>query len=250
MKKWIEVSLAILIIAGLAGCEAETALSRAKNGVNDVESVTGLTILPRHEVPQPLFPDRDRGKIEQLLAWMDEMKPVSEGEEELQWAKRSASIQIRYKTGRTVTIEHAWTCEKNKVLDGISCKSVQDRVMTHDSESSEMKFYESKELFQLVGNVGSPDNEWMPMLEHIEMPDTVKRGVSFAIQGNGWLTGSLQIEVQDQTRSKTIWASEVRPDHGRFAVNVILPVDVPAGDYGVSLKGSDGSGSERSLRVE
>lgn len=250
MKKWIELSLAIVIAAGLVGCEADTAVSRAKSGVGDVESVTGSTILPRQEVPQPLFPDRDQEKIEQLLAWVDEMKPVSEKEEDLQWAKRSTAIQIHYKSGRTVTLEHAWTCEKNKVLDGISCKSVQDRVMTHDSESSEMKFYESKELFQLVGNVGSADNEWMPMVKRFDMPDLVKRGEPFAIKGNGWMTDSVQIEIQDQARTQTVWSSEVQPDHGQFAVDVNLPTEVPTGDYNVSLKGSHGGGNESSLRVE
>ena len=246
MKKRIKLMMALWIAAVMTGCSADTAVPDEKGGVDEVEYVSGSTVLPSLEMPQPLFPDRDREKVEQLLTWVEQVKPVS-GEEQLRWPKRSTSIQIHYKSGRTVSISHAWRCEATGT--GSTCRSVPDRVMFHEWESSEMTVYESKELFQMLGQIGT-DTGWMPMVKKFAMPDAVKRGESFTIQGNGWMKGSVKIDVRDHPHEKIYWSAEVKPDHGQYRVSVTLPNDMPAGNYFVSLQGNTGGGSEQPLRVE
>jgi hypothetical protein len=206
---------------------------------DDVRWVYMTPPLPRREVNQPLFPDRDQDKIEQIIGWIRDAAPVDEQNLTSPIKGRSQALNLKLNNGDIIQIRPAWICKgevDSKGNKGTSCTSVKNRVWISGWIKGDY-FAKSEILYTFVTNTYK---KWMPDAPLYKHPSRVQLDEPFVIEGNGWLTTKVVIEIKKG--NQVFWSKEVIPFHGHFDITTRISDSMKAikpGKYELSIKGVD-----------
>ncbi|MGB8954533.1 MAG: hypothetical protein WCC10_04115, partial [Tumebacillaceae bacterium] len=181
---------------------------------------------------QLLYPDRDADKIAQILKWIDQANPVEQGE--MSRPKRSPTLHIDFKDGTSIDAEWAWTCNQPSE-NSTQCTTVNDRALLSGGPYQQDTFVESKEIYDFLNN---PPRDWMPDVQKLKAPQTLRVGEALSASGNGWRSEKVTLQLsRDQ---QVVWSKELPVDHGHFELKEPLPSDLQPANYQLDAKGEEG----------
>lgn len=214
------------LVTGHTTPNLQTSLS-----ADDVRWVYVTPPLPTPTASQPLFPDWDRDKIEQLLQWIQQAKEVPQGN--LTMPRRSTELHVAMKKGQTLDVSPAWTCTQSKAANGSFssiCHTVTNRMILVTGNGKPL-YVSSPELYAFMTN-GYRD--WMPQIPMDSYPAEVQAGHSYQVTGQAWL--SQKVTLSFKNGEQVMWSVQVVPDHGAFTKQITIP-HVGPGVYDLEYKG-------------
>jgi hypothetical protein len=166
---------------------------------------------------EPLFIERDKEKIIQILKWIEDAKPVEQNNSIPPIKGRGLAVVIELKNHKSIKIAPSWICEKVEDSDGegTSCTKEQNKVWIYGWNDQEEFVAHSKGLFS------KEFLEFMPKSPLYNVPEQVKLDESFSVIGNGWLVNDVKIEITGINQD-IIWSNEVAPKYGHFDISINL----------------------------
>lgn len=179
---------------------------------------------------QPLFGDRDQEKIAKIVSWIHQAKNVDGTGMTAPLKGRSFAVNVIYNNGNAVQVRPAWRCHSKRISNGTetSCNAVNNTVWISVGKEKEF-FAKSIELFEFLSGTF---RDWMPEVNPFEVPERVKVGEQFTIQGNGLLCRKVKVEIRK--KEQVVWSSETNVDHGHFEVHTTFSNEV--GHYDVWIQ--------------
>ena len=185
--------------------------------------------------------DADAPIIDRLLRAIAGATPVEMDEELIGFSKRSLAINVRFRSGITWSVRQVRRCELTSEGTMTNCLRVPDHwQLLHRNEV--VVSTALTEWFQRV-------REYMPSVEHYQLPDQIRLGEPFAIYGAGYHEGDrveLSIEFIDQSK---LPLGQVPLDHGAFRWNGEFPNTAPTGYAIVSMRVFEGTEKVGGLTV-
>lgn len=203
--------------------------------------------IPMAEEPRPLYGDRDGERIGQLLEWLAQAEPIEGTGLSGPLMERSWAAVIEYENGNTREIRPAWRCiglTDAQGNTGSTCTTEPNDIAVSEPDGRTW-FAESEPLFRFFTDTYK---DWLPAVKPYVVPETIRLGEPFSVEGRGWLTDRVVVEIAKA--GLVVWRGDAKADHGDFAMNGLLYRGVvEPGTYDVTVKG-DNSGLGRGTMHE